>query len=297
MYHSVERMEPFVFVVLHYLNYEDTVECVDSLLKIDDARTRVVVVDNGSSNESGRKLEARYRAEDRVDCLLSEENLGFARGNNLGYRYARNELGAGFVCLLNNDTVIEQRDFVRRIREKYAEDPFDILGPDIVTLKGEHQNPAPVTLQDREVLRKKLRLWRVQLFLSYFAADVFLENVKKAIFPKPLIPRAPTVQWDYSREYEGVKLHGCALCFSPRYVERYEEALHPGTFMFAEEEILYQKVKREGLRTVYFPKVRVVHKEDRATDEVYNTSLKKRRFIYRNSIRSGKILLKLLEDE
>lgn len=60
----------------------------------------VIVVDNGSTDDSVARIRGAY-----PDLLLleSEENLGFAGGNNLGIRYALAH-GADYLWLLNNDT-------------------------------------------------------------------------------------------------------------------------------------------------------------------------------------------------
>ena len=50
---------------------------------------QIVIVDNGSGNGSAEKLREHFAARQRVHIVESPENLGFARGNNLGIRYAR----------------------------------------------------------------------------------------------------------------------------------------------------------------------------------------------------------------
>lgn len=49
------------------------------------------------------------------------DNLGFARGNNKGYRYAKNTLGCNYIIMLNNDTIIIQHDFLSIIRKEFEE--------------------------------------------------------------------------------------------------------------------------------------------------------------------------------
>lgn len=80
----------FGFVVLHYLTVEMTKISVNQVLNYyqnDDIH--VVIVDNGSPNKSGIALQNYYKDNSLVDVILSKENLGFARGNNIGYRYLK----------------------------------------------------------------------------------------------------------------------------------------------------------------------------------------------------------------
>ena len=51
----------YAFVILHYLTYKDTVECVESILEnITNAEYSIIIVDNGSNNESGDQLQKKY---------------------------------------------------------------------------------------------------------------------------------------------------------------------------------------------------------------------------------------------
>ena len=72
----------------------------------------VIVVDNGSTDESSEKLK-RYMMQDNEHLVCMEDNLGFSGGNNVGIQYAI-ENGAEFICLLNNDTVVEP-DFLDKM--------------------------------------------------------------------------------------------------------------------------------------------------------------------------------------
>ena len=91
-----------IIVVLNWNNYEDTSECLCSLEDIDYPRYDIVVVDNGSSDGSGSRLEEDFP---NVDVLFNSENKGFAAGNNVGINFAL-ESNADYILLLNNDTVV-----------------------------------------------------------------------------------------------------------------------------------------------------------------------------------------------
>ena len=87
-------------VIVNFRTPDLTLEAVRSV--IDDEETReVVVVENGSGDDSAARLRAfehpRYR------LVVSEQNLGFGGGNNLG---ARESLGE-FLFLLNSDATAD----------------------------------------------------------------------------------------------------------------------------------------------------------------------------------------------
>jgi len=87
-------------VLINWNGWQDTVECLDALGQCSYANLNVIVVDNGSTNDSVARIRAAY-----PDILLLEsaKNLGFASGNNIGIRYALTK-SADYIWLLNNDT-------------------------------------------------------------------------------------------------------------------------------------------------------------------------------------------------
>lgn len=89
-----------VCVILNWNGWQDTIVCLDALRQMTYPNLTLVVVDNGSTNDSVAQIEAAH-----PDILLLEtgKNLGFAAGNNYGIRYGM-ECGADYIWLLNNDT-------------------------------------------------------------------------------------------------------------------------------------------------------------------------------------------------
>lgn len=288
----------FSFVILHYQTISDTIECIESIRNyVDYDNYYLVVVDNKSPNKSGLELADKYCAEKNIKVILNNNNLGFANGNNVGYKYAKYDLKSDFIAVINNDTFIKQKDFIDLIIDKYEESMFYILGPDIIsTNDGRHQNPPPQTLQSKKQLKKYIILFRLLLLLNYFGLDKILENVKKKVLKKPFVAREVNPNYDFSKQYENIKLHGSALVFSPLYVKNYE-GFNPNTFMYSEEAILYYIAKRDKLKTIYFPAVKIFHKEDSSTNSIFKKDLSKRRFYYRNFIKSGKVLLRMMSDK
>jgi len=117
---TVEKAgQPSVWlVIVVYNSYTDTADCLRSLASATWPGLRTVLVDNGSSDGSGELLRREFPD---VTHLRSEENLGFAGGCNLGISEAL-AAGADFVCLLNNDTVVEP-GFVEPLVERAALEP------------------------------------------------------------------------------------------------------------------------------------------------------------------------------
>lgn len=92
-------------IIINWNGKNDTLECLKSLRQIDYPNFDVIVVDNGSSDESVQAIRVQFP---EVIVLETGENLGFAGGNNVGMRYALNK-GVEYAFLLNNDTVVDSQ--------------------------------------------------------------------------------------------------------------------------------------------------------------------------------------------
>jgi GT2 family glycosyltransferase len=98
----VDASPPVWIVLLNWNGADDTLDCLHSLECLDYEQRHVVVVDNGSTDDSVARLRERWP---NLELLLSPTNLGFAGGNNLGIRHALDG-GAAYVWVLNNDTTV-----------------------------------------------------------------------------------------------------------------------------------------------------------------------------------------------
>lgn len=92
-----------VIIILNWNGWRDTVECLESILRNDYPNYQVIVVDNGSTDGSVRRIKEKFPY---ITLIETGSNLGYAGGNNVGISYAL-EQGADYVLILNNDTTIE----------------------------------------------------------------------------------------------------------------------------------------------------------------------------------------------
>jgi GT2 family glycosyltransferase len=96
---------PRVYViVLNWNNYDDSAKCIESLERATYPNLRVLVVDNGSKDQSGPKLRQAFPSHLFV---FNDDNLGFSRGCNMGIRRAMQDPECAYVVLINNDATVE----------------------------------------------------------------------------------------------------------------------------------------------------------------------------------------------
>jgi len=107
---------PATLIILTWNRWELTKNCLDSLRETQLDNVEVLVVDNGSTDETREQLSEL----DWVQTLFLPENLGFVRGNNAGIEAADPDSD---IVLLNNDIVFTQNDWLERIRSCTIENP------------------------------------------------------------------------------------------------------------------------------------------------------------------------------
>jgi GT2 family glycosyltransferase len=145
-------------VILNWNGWRDTIECLESVLRLDYSEYKVIVCDNASSDGSLEHIRSWARGETpaesrnpvlaslvtppvpkpqplleispgatvqnndaRLVLIQTGANLGFAGGNNVGLRYALQQGDCDFVWLLNNDTVVHAdalAQLVKRMQER-----------------------------------------------------------------------------------------------------------------------------------------------------------------------------------
>lgn len=90
---------PLVSIIsVNYNGAEVTCQMIQSLQRITYPNIEIIVVDN-ASKESPQIIKDLYP---EVELIVSNSNLGFAGGNNLGIRASKGK----YIFLLNNDTEV-----------------------------------------------------------------------------------------------------------------------------------------------------------------------------------------------
>ena len=117
--------ENIFVIILNWNGLADTLECLESLSAIDYPLFEVVVVDNGSHDDSCQVIRSRFP---KVHLLENRENLGFAEGNNVGIRYAIKQ-GAEYLFLLNNDTSVDPKVLTELMRASNSYGDVGVFGP------------------------------------------------------------------------------------------------------------------------------------------------------------------------
>lgn len=111
-------MARYGIVILNYQKYEMTRDCVSKLLeyKLD---AKILIVDNASTNDSFQYLKDLYEDVEGVEVIRNTTNAGYARGNNVGFRYLFDKYPElEYCCIMNPDVEIRYREIFDNLMSK-----------------------------------------------------------------------------------------------------------------------------------------------------------------------------------
>lgn len=290
----------FTFVILHYNEKDVTIECIDTIKKkTKGENVKIVIVDNNSPDGSGVVLYNKYIKEDFIKVILLEDNLGFAKGNNIGYQYAKKQLQSDFICIMNNDVLLQSENFVKQAVLEYEKYNYGVIGPHITLLNGK-TNYMYLELMKKEEYEKEWQ--KAKKMYKYYTSKLFyvrnfinqkIDQVLKK-YNKINDVDNEAVKQQSTLRHENIVLHGCCLIFTPYYLEKFEDAFNPRTFMFREEELLYIRCRKEKVNTIYTPQIDVLHLEDVSTNSFYKKDKEREAFKWKCQVDSLQILLEEL---
>lgn len=109
-------------ITINYNGLKDTCALIESIPFND--KMEVIVVDNASTNDESSEIERRYPY---VKIIRSNQNLGFAGGNNLGIKAAKGK----YLFLVNNDTIFKEFNIQALIDRLESSDTIGLVCPKI----------------------------------------------------------------------------------------------------------------------------------------------------------------------
>lgn len=223
---------PLVSILTVQYNQVDmTLQFLESISQIDYDNYEVVVVDNASSQDATRRLQEKMP---EATIVLSETNLGFAGGNNLGLKKCSGEL----VLFINNDTEVEP-DFLSNMIHTWKSIPkIGMMSPriryyepnDIVQYAGATELSS-FTLRNRS--------------LGYGEID----------------------RGQFNRSYSTAFIHGAAMLVPKDVIEKVG-LMEQRFFLYYEEYDWCARIKAAGYSIEFCGEALVYHKESMSVGKV-----------------------------
>lgn len=221
-------------LILNYITWEKTVECVESIMDSFSIEIPIVIVDNHSPNDSYAKMKEVFekRAYQNIVLLQTESNGGFAKGNNFGLRYLK-EKEISYAIITNNDVIFTKESINQLFAPLEADDGILLVNPKIMDADG------GVTTKPYD----------------------YKQTLKEWITGRPDDKCAVLDENTVSKIYS---FSGCCLAVNMQNfagIGFFDEH----TFLYCEEAIVSEKANRQGLDIVYNPKAVIVHNHGTTT--------------------------------
>lgn len=217
-------------ISVNYNGFTLTASMIDSLRRHVTTPLEIVVVDNGSARDEAALLRERYSD---IVVLRSDENLGFAGGNNLGIRAATGDC----LLLLNNDTEVTDNT-LHHLAETLDADPS--IG----------------------AVCPKIRFWASPQAIQ-FAGYTPLTRIT---LRNGLIGFGQPDDGSYDSPHETPYAHGAAMMVRREAVGK-AGPMPEEYFLYYEELDWSERLREAGYRIVYDPRATVFHKESATTGQ------------------------------
>lgn len=256
-------------IIVDYKSIPKTIEYIDSCYTniLDSHKFCTIIVDNSEDSAVGlqylnsimqnsmelikteqfKELASNLTIPDTYRCIYKErlliyicakENLGYAKGNNLGAKISDLFLKNPYYIFSNNDLIIPKPFFAKYLLKPMKENNrIAIVGPNIINPAGQEQNP-----------KKRKSYWTL-LFLYYF----------EMLLPKKLQKESYISDIDNSSDSKVCDwVSGSFFCVD---AAKFWEAkgFDEYTFLFAEELIISKRLDALEYLIYYCKDLKLIH--------------------------------------
>ena len=210
--------------ILNWNGRDLTLDCLASLEKVTYSNANVIVIDNGSTDDSVVSIKEKYP---ETDIIEFPTNLGFAGGNNAGFESTANK--ADYTIFLNNDTIVDSNFVAPLINE-------------LETKSNTKQTAPKIYYAD-----KPETIWFAGGIVNLWTGMIRHIGIRKKDSSL------------YSKKMEIDYATGCCICMRTQDFESI--GLFDGSFpMYAEDVDLSLRFKKRGGSIVFIPESKVWHK-------------------------------------
>lgn len=237
-------------IIIVSWNVKDLLQkCLQSIYdKTQDLEFEVFVVDNASKDGSALMVASQFS---KVNLIASNENMGFAKANNLALEQAQ----AKYILFLNPDTELLDNSFkimfdLMESDENVALSTCQLIYPDGNLQKNIKNNPA---LCDQILILLKLHHFIQPKCLQRYLAKDF----------------------DYRKEQEVKQIMG-AFMFAGAEVIKEIGGFDTDYFIWWEDLDLCKRIQNLGHKIIYTPKTKIIHYEAKSFEQQISLERQKR---------------------
>ena len=176
-----------VSIILPVYNVENYIEkCLDSLLKQSLKEIEIIIINDGSTDNSLKKIE-KYKEDERI-IIINKKNEGLTKTRNTGLKIAQGK----YVYHMDSDDYLESKDALEKMYNKSENDELDILIFDFYReTKGEKNYVVNIDVSDNQEILKENYIrdlikgkWGMTVWSKLIKKDLFTTN--NVIFPEDI---------------------------------------------------------------------------------------------------------------
>jgi hypothetical protein len=201
----------------------------------DKIDTEVIVVDNASSDGSDGMIEKKYPW---VKLVKSGSNLGYAKGNNLGFK--KTSPDSDYLLLLNSDAYLEKETLINSLSYFEKNNDCDVLGCKLILGNGKLQPSAGN-------LPTPMNVW------SWIWGIDLIPGLNK------LVPQFHPRDKEYFKKDRRVGWVQGAFLFMKREVFEKTDGFDEKFFMYMDEVEWCRRVQKLGYKIFYTRDFSVTH--------------------------------------
>ena len=228
-------MNPKVaIIILTYNGNDDTIECLNSVKKINYDNYKIVVVDNASTDGT---VEALKKEFPKLKVIETGANLGYTGGNNAGVDYAMKK-EFDYALILNNDTTVD-KNLVQEMVKTYEN----------------NENVGMVGVMELDYFKPKKIL--------NFSGKIDWHSVGRHTTGEGSIDEG-----QYTKELEGDFISGVCFLIPIKVIKKIGGLFDPLFHTYFEDFDLCARVAHKGYRLIANPKAKIWHRGSNTTKKI-----------------------------
>jgi GT2 family glycosyltransferase len=242
-------MAELSIVILNYNTKAVLENCLKSLEKVKkEADFEVIVVDNASVDGSPEMVRRKFP---KFKILVNQQNLGFAKGNNV----ARKQVKGKYILFLNSDTIVNSGAIAKTLEFIKNDNKIGAISCKVLLQSGE---------LDKDTRRSFPTPWVSFTHFSHL----------DRIFPNSKIFAKYWYGYKDPKITQEVDVIQGAFFMSPKKVLDEVDWFDEDYFLDGEDIDLCWKIKDKGYKINFYPEVNILHikKASKSKNKTTSTS-------------------------
>lgn len=243
-------------VLLNYNDYKTTEKFIE-FSKEYNSIDNIIVVDNNSTDNSFELL--KKFSSSKISVIKSDSNKGYACGNNIGVRYAKEHLNPDYIIISNPDVFFEEKVISEMVSVLQSNKDLAMVSPKIKN-NGNANTPIAWKSPDyfTSICNMSIILNKLFKNRNYYSSDYF----KGKISYVDVIPGSFFMI--KTKEFFGIGL------------------LDENTFLYCEENILAKRLQSRNYKSAIINDCEYFHEHSASIDKTFNSRIAKYNLLYKS---------------